>query len=167
MRRQTVGQTIHEHNSKNIGLEDNVQEYSQEMGSQILKTIYETAMQDKHLPQYYNKDFYVVLVKTLDKMLGQPKFQTWTRISCPTPVYKQDVFKYHHKPGTLEFLWSIPDMDRYWHIVRNPKLYINKPETRGLAMYVLAMEDGSLLQFAKKENGEKEDAIIFLNKKEK
>ena len=164
--KKTVGQQIQEHNDKNIPLEDNVREYTNEMAPLLLKIMYEAVNTALTSPLYHHKNFYIVLVKNVDKILGQPKFQCWARRSCPTPVYKQDVFKYHYLSGELEFLWCIPDQDRYWDIVRYPQKYLDKKETKRLARFVLMMESGELLEFAKKENGELPDALIMINKAE-
>lgn len=166
MERKTVGEQILEHNAKGIHLEDDVGAYSESMGSEIMNSLYDTALQARKSPIYHNKNFYIVLVKNVDRMLGQPKFQYFARLSCPTPVYKQDVWKYHHIAGDLEFLWCIPDSSRYWHIVRNPKIYLDKKDTARLAQFVILMESGELLEWVKRENGEKKDAIITINKGE-
>lgn len=158
--KKTVGQIVQENNDKGIELDDNVIEYTNEMAPLIVDILHSTASESAKHSLYSNRDFYVVLVKNVDRILGQPRFQCWARRSCPTPVYKQDVFKYHHISGELEYLWSIPALDRYWHIVRNKHLYINKKETARLAQFVLSMESGALLEWVKKENGELPDAII-------
>ena len=164
MKKITVGQRIEEHNAKNIELEDDIRAYTEAMSSMIQNIIEDTATQSSRHDLYRNRDFYIVLVKNVDKVLGQPKFQCWARRSCPTPVYKQDVFKYHHKTGDLEFLWCIPGAERYWHIVRNSNLYLSNKETKRLAQFVLLMESGQLLEWVKKENNELPDAIISINK---
>lgn len=160
--KKTVGQQIQEHNDKGIPLEDDVREYTNALSGDLLRNLNETAFQASEHPLYKDRDFYVVLVKNVDKILGQPKFQIWARRSCPTPVYKQDVFKYHHLSGSLEFLWCIPSMERYWHIIRHKDKYFENKETRRLAQFVCLMESGELLKWVKKENGELEDAIISI-----
>lgn len=162
--KKTVGQQIQEHNDKNIPLEDNVREYTNSMAPLILQIMYEAVEKALTSSLYLHKDFYIVLVKNVDRVLKQPKFQCWARQSCPTPVYKQDVFKYHHISGDLEFLWCIPASNLYWDIVRNKQKYIENKETRRLARFVLMMESGELLEFAKKENGELPDALIMIDK---
>lgn len=164
--KKTVGKQIQEHNDKGIPLEDNVREYTNAMAPLLLQIIYEAADKAITSPLYHRKNFYIVLVKNVDAILGQPKFQCWARQSCPTPVYKQDVFKYHYLSGDIEFLWTIPDQDRYWDIIKRKEKYLDNKETRRLARFVLMMESGELLKFAKKENGELPDAIIRVNKAE-
>lgn len=166
MNHTTVGAQVEAHNNKNIPLEDDVRAYTEAMAPLLLNTLYETATNASNHPLYSNRDFYIVLVKNVDRVLGQPKFQCWARRSCPTPVYKQDVFKYHHTSGELEFLWCIPSAERYWHIVRNSAQYLARKETQRLAQFVLLMESGELLQWVKKQNGELPDAIISIKKTE-
>lgn len=163
MTRKTVGQQIEEHNAKGIPLEDDVREYTNALASDLMARLYENAIQSSRHFLYQNRDFYIVLVKNVDRILGQPKFQIWARRSCPTPVYKQDVFKYHYQSGELEFLWCIPSPLRYWDIIRNSRKYFENKETRRLAQFVHLMESGELLQWAKKENGELPDAIISVS----
>jgi hypothetical protein len=164
MNNTTIGAQIEAHNNKNIPLEDDVRAYTEAMAPLLVHTLYETAQSAQNHALYQNKDFYVVLVKNVDRVLGQPKFQCWARRSCPTPVYKQDVFKWHHISGELEFLWCIPSAERYWHIVRNSNAYLGRKETNRLAQFVLLMESGSLLEWVKKENGELPDAVISIKK---
>ena len=164
--KKTVGQQIQENNEKNIPLEDNVREYTNEMVPIILQAMHEAVAKALTSPLYHHKNFYIVLVKNVDRLLGQPKFQVWARVSCPTPVYKQDVFKYHYLSGDLEFLWCIPAANRYYDILRNKQKYLENKEMRRLAQFVIMMESGELLEFAKRENGELPDAIITVNKVE-
>lgn len=164
MNKKTVGQQIAENDAKGLDLEDDVREYTNAMAPLIQQTLCDTAQQASNHDLYLNKDFYIVLVKNVDRVLGQPKIQCWARRSCPTPVYKQDVFKYHHLSGELEFLWCIPSKERYWHIINNKYRYLSNKQTERLAQFVLLMESGALLKWVKRENGELPDAIISLNK---
>lgn len=162
----TVGSQVSDHNAKNIELEDDVREYTQAMTPLLIDSLQDTVVNSMKYPKYHNKDFYVVLVKNVDRILGQPKFQFWSRVSCPTPVYKQDVWKYHYLSGQLEFLWCIPSKDRYYHILANKQKYFENKETKRLAQFVCLMESGELLHWVKKENKELPDAVIMINKEE-
>lgn len=164
MTKKTVGAQIAEHNAKDIGLEDDVRAYTESMTPLLLHILHDTVEQSKKHPLYTNRNFYIVLVKNVDRILGQPKFQCLARRSCPTPVYKQDVFKYHYVSGDLEFLWCIPSAERYWHIIRNKQKYFEDKNTKRLAQFVCLMESGALLEWVKKENDELPDAIISINK---
>ena len=167
MSKKTVGEIVHENNSRNLQLEDDVGAYSEAMAPQILNelaNIVDEARQSHWV--YQEKDFYVVMIKTINRLTMQPHFKYFTRLSCPTPVYNQDVWKFKHREGTLEFLWCIPDMSRYMDILSYPQKYLQSKDTERLAKFVLLMESGQLLQWAKKENRELKDAVIMVNKGE-
>lgn len=164
MKNKTVGKVVQENNDKHLFLEDDVRSYTEAMSPLIEKALQDTVIQASAHDLYRHKNFYVVLVKNVDRILGQPKFQCWARRSCPTPVYKQDVFKYHYLSGELEFLWCIPSATRYYDILLNKKKYLENKSTARLAQFVCLMESGDLLKWVIKENGEKPDAVITINK---
>jgi hypothetical protein len=166
MVKKTKGQIIQEHNDKGYTLDDDVVEYRRTMEPGIISQLRETIDKVRHQDTYKNKDFYVVLLITIDRIMGHPKFVFLARQSCPTPVYKQSVWKYKHTSGEIEFLWSIPDKLRYADILNNQIEYITNPETAVLARFVILMENGELLRWVKKENGEKEDAVITIKKED-
>lgn len=165
-KKKTAGQQILEHDALRLDMEDDVIEYRRSMEEDVIQKLHDTAHQAKTQPQYINKDFYVVLIITNDRVLRSPKIITLARQSCPTPVYKQSVWKFMHHTGILEFMWSIPDEIMYWHILRNRLKYINDPECADIAKFVILMESGELLEWVKKENGEKVDAVININKED-
>lgn len=164
--KKTAGQVILDHNLKNYDLESDIIEYRRCMEPGIIDQIYDTARKSAKNDLYLHKDFYIVLITTNDRVLRMPKVITLARRSCPTPVYKQSVWKYHHFSDSLEFLWSIPDMLLYYHILKNKQKYLQDKECSELAKFVLLMESGELLEWVKKENGEKVDAIIRVNPEE-
>jgi len=137
------------------------------MEPDIMVRLAQTADEAKNKDGYIGKDFYIVLITTVDRVLRQPKVIQLARKSCPTPVYKQSVWKYKTFTGQLEFLWSIPDPILYYHILNNKMKYMNDKETADLAKFVILMESGELLEWVKKENGEKIDAVIKINDEEK
>lgn len=165
--KKLAGQKILEHDSLRLDLEDDVSEYRRAMEPDIMVRIAQTADEAKNKEGYIGKDFYIVLITTVDRILRQPKIIPLARKSCPTPVYKQSVWKYKTVIGQLEFLWSIPDQILYYHILRNQFKYMNDKETVDLARFVILMESGELLEWVKKENGEKIDAVIKINDEEK
>jgi hypothetical protein len=162
-----AGQKILEHDSLQLDFEDDIVEYRRQMEPDIIVRLHDTANKAKTQVGYIGKDFYVVLITTTDRILRQPKIISLARKSCPTPVYKQSVWKYHAGAGNLEFLWSIPDMFLYYHILKNKEKYFNDKETADLAKFVILMENGELLEWVKKENGEKKDAVIKITNEEK
>lgn len=161
-----AGQIILEHDGLGLDLEDDITEYRRAMEPSIMDSIYKTADKTRFQDGYYGKDFYIVLITTADRILRQPKIILLARKSCPTPVYKQSVWKYKSSTGQLEFIWSIPDAILYYHILRNQPKYMNDKETEDIAKFVILMESGDLLEWVKKENGEKIDAVIKIGESE-
>jgi|ERR1700761_4457591 len=164
--KKKAGQVILEHDSLGLDLEADIIEYRRAMEPDIMARLYDTALKAKDNTEYCGKDFYIVLLTTIDAVLRQPRIIPLARKSCPTPVYKQSVWKYRTVSGTLEFLWSIPDALLYYHILRNQTKYLADKETADLAKFVVLMESGELLDWVKKENGEKRDAVIKINNEE-
>ncbi len=164
--KKLAGQVILEHDSLHLDFEDDIIEYRRAMEPDIMAQLRETAKKAKNEDGYIGKDFYIVLITTIDRVLRQPKIIPLARKSCPTPVYKQSVWKYKRSSDDLEFLWSMPDAILYYHILRNQVQFMNDKETEDLAKFVVLMESGELLEWVKKENGEKIDAVIKINNEE-
>jgi hypothetical protein len=162
--KKLAGQVVLEHDSLQLDFEDDIIEYRRAMEPDIIARINDTVSKTKNTDVYLGKDFYIVLLTSVDRVLRQPKVILLARKSCPTPVYKQSVWKYKTATGQLEFLWSIPDAILYHHILRHQIKYMNDKETEDLAKFVILMENGELLKWIKKENGEKIDAVIKINK---
>lgn len=162
--KKKFGTQILEHQSKQLTMDDDVIEYRRQMEGDIMANVHNAALQAKEQPLYKNRDFYVVLLILKERFADTPITKALARRSCPTPVYKQSVWKYYHVSGTLEFLWVIPDAVLYHHILKNTPKYLDDKETKQLAQYVILMESGELLDWVKKENGEKVDAVIKINK---
>jgi hypothetical protein len=158
--KKTYGQKLNEHWAKPQEMEDDVREYGRVMGRDIMKNVHDTAFQATKCDVYKNKDFYVVLMTKTERMGGVPRTFVMARQSCPSAVYEQSVWKYHHLSQSLEYLWTIPDRFLYWDIVREPEKYLKDKEYAGLAKFVLLMESGELMDWIIKENGEKPDGII-------
>jgi hypothetical protein len=165
-KKKLAGQIILEHDGLALDFEDDIIEYRRAMEPSIMDSIYKTVDKARFKDGYYGKDFYIVLITTIDRVLKQPKIIPLARKSCPTPVYKQSVWKYKSTINQIEFLWSIPDAILYYHILHNQPRYTQDKETEELAKFVILMESGELLEWVKKENGEKIDAVIKVNNEE-
>lgn len=101
----------------------------------------------------FKGDFYVVvLVKRERLMRNVLRLYYFPRESCPTPQHEQMVYRYHRKTGHVEELWVIPSLEACV-ILYNEASYAH-PEEKQLLQYVLDFEDGTLLDKAKKLNGE-------------
>jgi hypothetical protein len=155
-----AGQILVEHENKQLDLEDDIIEYRKQMEPGVIEMIDSTIKRSKNLDIYKNKNFYIVYIPKVERVLGKPQNIVFARQSCPTPVYKQSVWKYNYISDSLEYLWSIPDALLYYHIVHNASKYLADKETADLAKFVLLMEAGEMLEWVKKENGEKPDAVI-------
>lgn len=161
-KKKTYGEVIAEHEEKNLTLEDDIREYTRLMSRAAYTAIWNEINQKKSETYYHHKDFYITLHLIVERVFNKPKFIAIARQSCPTPVYRTSVYKYHHRSGSLEFLWDIPDKIKYYDIVHNPQKYLSHPSKtiQNRAKFVLLMESGELLTWVKKENGEKTDAVI-------
>lgn len=162
--KKKYGQIIADNRDHHQSLDDDVIEYRRSMEKDVIKNIKTTINQALASTQYDNKDFYIVMLVKLEHIGQVPRTYILSRLSCPTPTYDQHVWKYHRDSSKLEFLWSIPDKILYYHIVRNSHRYLQDQETKPLAQYVLLMETGQLLEWVRKENGEKVDAVIMIDK---
>ena len=161
--KKLAGQIIAEHNSLSLDFEADIIEYRRAMEPDIMARLRDTADKAKNKEGYIGKDFYIVLITIVDRVLRQPRIIPLARKSCPTPVYKQSVWKYKTGSDDLEFLWSIPDAILYYHILNNQAKYVADKETADLTKFVILMENGELLRWVKKENGEKIDAVIKID----
>jgi hypothetical protein len=165
-KKKTYGQIILDHSSKNYTLDDDIKEYYKELESDILKKIEELVEKNIRDPLYKNKNFYVVILTKIERIGKAVRNLIFSRFSCPTPIYSQVVWKYDCKKEKLEFLWCIPDKYFYHHILKNKEEYIQMKEARDLVKFVVSLENGSLLEWVKEENGNKKDAVIKNNKEE-
>lgn len=101
----------------------------------------------------YLTDFYVVVETKKERLMPNViRNYIFGRTSCPTPSYDQTVYKYHKKDDRVEFLWVIPSKDTC-ELLRNNALIVVESEKR-LLKFVLDFYDNTLLNYAKKLNGE-------------
>ena len=164
--KKTYGAQLIDHISQDHTLDDDVIEYRRKVESDILKEIDNVIAKTKKTSMYRFKDFYVVMLIKIERIGGVPRTLIFARQSCPTPVYRQSVWKYKHVSDQLEFLWAIPDSILYNHILNSPTKYLADKECECLAKFVLLLESGELLEWVKKENGEKRDAVIINREQE-
>lgn len=147
--------------------EEELREMSASFSEQRQKALYTIAKETAQQDYFSNIDFYIVAVWSFSREFtyGQkPEDFFFVRRSCPTPAYNQNVFKYHHKTGSIEFLWSIPKKMRYYQLWANRTKYIADPVLKARTAFVVSMETGKLLEWVKKENNNLPDAVINLNK---
>jgi len=165
-KKETYGQVLARLGDKAFELEDDIVEYRREIERDVIKDIWQTIYKAIKDPLYILRDFYIVVLNKIERIGGVPRTFVLARKSCPTPVYKQSVFKYRHLSGELEFLWVIPQQDLYYHLLQNLSASLADPKTADLAKFCHLMESGKLLEWVKKENGERPDAIIKIQKED-
>ena len=163
--KKTVGQVADE-KYLSESLEDNPIEYRKAMEPEIIQNIWDAINKAKDHTLYVNRDFYVVLLMKWERAIkNAPRTYAFVRRSCPTPTYKQAVWKYHHASHEIEFLWSLPDALMYYYLINN--IATIPKEQHQLAQFCILNEEGKLLEWVKKENGEKKDAVIRINAPER
>lgn len=139
---------------------------SEGMGPKRQQKLYSIAKETAKQEYFYNIDFYIVAVWSFsrDFKYGEvPEDFFFVRRSCPTPGYNQNVFKYHHQTGSIEFLWSIPKKHKYYELWANRARYINDPVLKSRTAFVVSMETGKLMEWVLKENKNLKDAVININ----
>lgn len=157
------GTIVHKINTTQL-MEDDVIEYRRQIEAEIAQKLPKIVLEAKNSSNYRNRDFYICLHTKIERIGQQPQFIMLVRRSCPTPVYQQTVWKYHHVSDSLEFMWQIPTGILYYHILNNSQKYLLDPETKQLAQTVILMESGEMEKWIIKENGNLKDAIIKINK---
>lgn len=108
----------------------------------------------------YPGDFYVVVLTKKERLMENViRNYFFNRISCPTPEYDQTVYKYIRSDSNLNFMWVIPAKD-VCEYMRDFPLEVPKSE-RELLNFVFDFYSDSLLQLAKRENGEQIDSPLL------
>jgi hypothetical protein len=165
MKQRSPEQILADIEAKKLKLDDDTQQFASMASEFRMRYIHETGQIAVKRDPYTNKDIYIVLVPTNQRTKEMlPMDNVFIRLSCPTPGYNQNVFKYYAATGTAEFLWSIPRKAIYWHLYKNKNYYLQNHKTKARTAFVIMMENGDLLKWAKKENKELPDAVISVNK---
>lgn len=112
----------------------------------------------------HDGDFYVVVLCKKERLLENVIHNYFLEtITCPTPTWDQTVYHYHAKEEKLEYLWTVPDRETC-RVFQDHALEI-VPEERQLLDMILKFHDGTLLQLARKLNGENLETGIILEGK--
>lgn len=157
MKNKTVGQAAYEALLKQPDTRDPV-ELQQEMQKDYIANLEECTQRGKNQLPY--QDFFLVVETKKERLLTNViRNYFFFRMSCPTPTYDNTVYHYHQKGDYLELLWVVPSKDTC-QLLRAHALEV-VPAERELLDYVIAFYDGTLLQLAKKLNGEKKYNIAL------
>jgi len=132
---------------------DQMREQLSEYEENVLKCI-------KNNRNKYEKEFYVVVLTKKERLMQNVlRGFYFARKTCPTPDYDQAVYRYTKSGDHLEFLWVIPSADTV-NLMKNNVAYVPSDQY-ALLGFVLKFVDGTLLDFAKKQNKEKRDSNII------
>jgi hypothetical protein len=134
------------------------------MEPDILKRIYHKIAEGKLHPIYGNKDFYIEIIFRIQHIGQAIDPLIVHRSTCPTPSTAQAAIKYHNASGAIEWLWTLPTPITYYSIINNMQKFLDDKETQQSAQFCYLHHTGDLLKWVIKENGEKQDALIILNK---
>jgi hypothetical protein len=156
----TIGQLQKENRGKDPGT-NNAMELAGEMAKSFEEDLFEAV--DRGLKENYPlPDFCVVIISPeepgLDHVLRDRFF---TRMSVPTPDLNQTVYLYHKLSDSLEFLWSVPDKDTLYYLLKNRKML--GPEDYFLLKQCMDFADGELYVKALQLNDKQRED--FLNMK--
>jgi hypothetical protein len=166
-KKKTVGQMIAEVNAQeDEHFWQNYWDFRPYNSNDLWKAINETVNIHKKFPVHENKDFYVDIAHIKEAGLRKPVNKIMTKIDCPTPVYAQSVFKYHHLTGTLEFLWTLPTKQSVDEIVANPGAYQFDKEYGRTPKFAILFARGDLDKWVDKENGNKINNVVIKLKKD-
>jgi hypothetical protein len=80
------------------------------------------------------------------------RFSHFTRLTCPTPITDQVVYKYTPDVDELELLWVLPSDEWCTELLLHK--HDMAPELYGLLKHVLDYKDGTLLEKCQKHNKE-------------
>lgn len=158
--KETLGQTIYNLAGKTPDSLDPI-EITEEMGNkEYIKGL--NACIEKTIKNYPD-DFYITAIRVQVPLMHNKAYKLLfkSRLTCPTPQYDEDVWKYSARDEKLDFIWSVPDIGTC-HMLKNNALIVD-PEERQLRDFAIAFLDGDLLRKAKELNGEKETSNIILS----
>jgi hypothetical protein len=160
--KETVGKIATDLLANHDGYDVPIIDQQREMTEDYLKNL-DLAV-DRGIKTYPNEDFYVHVETKKEKLLENVMRNYFmVKHDCPTPNYDQAIFKYLHISGDLVFIWVIPDRETCFMFKQN-HLLIPKEE-KDLLTFITMFDDGSLLKYAKRLNGEKDDSPELEKKK--
>lgn len=142
-------------------LTDDIQHAGIDLNEEIRKKINSKAEETSELEAFRNKDFYLVPIIRTHKVTGKMEWPPIivTRHSCPTPVYNQHVFVYHHQNKIVEWLWTIPAQYKHLYYLKHAREFLVDLDEnqRSQAQICLDFESGKLLNAVKRANKESDN----------
>jgi hypothetical protein len=155
--RETVGKIASELMVKPVESETPFEQMSEQL-SDWDKNIFECVERCK---KYYAGDFYVVVITKKEKLMNNVIRNYFLgTIACPTPTWDQTVFAFNRSDESIDFLWTVPD--KATCLVFSQYRTMVHPSEHQLLKFVLDFEDGTLLDIARKRNGETETPPVIV-----
>ena len=155
--RDTVGKISSELIAKPLESETPFEQMSEQL-SDWDKSIFECLEAAKK--NYGTSDFYLVVITKKEKLMQNVlRNYFFATKACPSPTWDQTVYRYTHADEQLEYLWTVPDKATCFVFSRHRLLV--KPEELMLLKFVIEFEDGTLLDKAKRLNGEVETPPVI------
>lgn len=156
-KRDTVGKIALELMSKDEAPQSAI-ELEREMHKDYEAHFFECVARGKQM--FPSQDFYLIVETKKERLMHNVlRNYFYPRLSCPTPVYDQAVYQYHHSDERIDFLWVLPSKDTC-ELLYQDRFQVEPFEIELLG-FVLAFYDGTLLEKAKKLNGEEEHSPLL------
>ena len=160
MKKKTVGQVAVDLMAKPEN-QHTVTDQMRENLTDYDKNIWECVLTNK---KQYIGDFYIVVECKKERLLENVlRNFFFARSTAPTPTWDQAVYKYHKVDDFLEFLWVVPSKPTCQYLAYHRNNVIESEQE--LLKFVLEFHDGTLLERAKKLNGETEDSPLLEGKR--
>lgn len=155
--RETVGKLSSDLIVKPVEAENSYEQMTEQL-SDWDKNIFECVDRCK---KEYPGDFYIVVITKKEKLMQNVIRNYFLgTFSCPTPTWDQTVYAYNRSDESIDFLWTVPDKATCF-VFSNYKTLV-APSEHQLLKFVLDFEDGTLLEIAKKRNGEIETPPVIV-----
>lgn len=146
---KTMGQAARE--AAQIGEQLTAREIQEAAQKEHRDNIIKIIEQDK---DKYEGDFFIVVSARREKILSNViRNQIWTRESCPTPTYDQQLYRYNAKDEELSFVWCVPDKQAA-HYLKSMPLHELSYNQRLLLDEAIKFYNGTLYHLMKQFNHE-------------
>lgn len=148
--KKTIGALSQEAASKPLETRDPI-ELARQNEADYINNLLECIKTHKNL--FSEPCFYIVVITKQEPILKNVFRNLFAgTLACPTPDFDQSVFRYNKSDDKLELLWALPNENDCIKYKMNALSVI--AEERQLLHDILDFYDGTLLELAKKLNGE-------------
>lgn len=152
MSKKTIGQLSYDL-KKNAPYVGNALELSKESEQDYIKSLRECVDTNQ---QTFPGDFFIEVKTIKEQLMDNVLRNKFIPLNCcPSPEYDQTVFKFDHKKGQIEHIWTLPDRESSHMLVYYRHQVV--PAERQILNYVISYASGELFKLMKRLNGEKEE----------